>query len=294
MAIIKQRVHRFNGTDYDTIHYETSSSCVLLSNGNYLSSYESRLTSTETIANGGTGQTTAPKAIGSLINSSSTITASGLATNDYMVLYDTSATTGKKITMSEISSYFSDHSVAGKVVEMLAISLGAEYTYDNKTWVVVHKDYSNLYLYLMLKDIYSTTQFGSDTTYNGSTLASVASTFERNLGSTFKSQLVSVTCKGVTSKVFVPTFSHMFGTSFTYDSTAFEQMHFDYFPANTSASTTRVGYYNGSAQYWWTSSAIDSGNVWDVDTDGSSRSYHGGIPSFEDGFRPFVCLNYNA
>jgi len=290
MATIKQRVHRFNGTDYDTIHYETSSACVLLSNGNYLSSYESRLTSTETIANGGTGQTTAPKAIGSLINSSNTITASGLATNDYMVLYDTSATTGKKITMSEMSSYFSGHSTAGKIIEMQTISLGTEYTYDNKTWVVVHKDYSNLYLYLMLKNIYSTTQFGSNTTYRGSTLASVASTFESNLGSTFKSQLVSVTCKGVTSKVFVPTYSHMFGTNTSYDSTTFEQMHFDYFPANTSESATRVGYYNGSAQYWWTSSAYDSGDVYTVNADGRSTI---SAPSYADGFRPCVCLDYN-
>ena len=44
MATLKQRVHRFNGTDYDTVHYETSSSCVLLSNGNYLSTYESYIT----------------------------------------------------------------------------------------------------------------------------------------------------------------------------------------------------------------------------------------------------------
>lgn len=291
MATIKQRVHRFNGTDYDTIHYETSSSCVLLSNGNYLSSYESRLTSTETVANGGTGQTTAPKAIGSLINNSSTITASGLATNDYMVLYDTSATTGKKIAMSEMSSYFSDHSAAGKVVEMLTISLGAEYTYDDKTWVVVHKDYSNLYLYLMLKPIYSTTAFGSNTTYSGSTISTVAGNFESSLGSDFKSKLVSVTCKGVTRKVFVPTYSHLFGTNSSYDSTTFEQMHFDYFPANTSASETRVGYYNGSAIAWWTSSARGSSGVWCVGTDGGD---HYNVPSLTYGFRPFVCLNYNA
>ena len=291
MATIKQRVHRFNGTDYDTIHYETSSSCVLLSNGNYLSSYESRLTSTESIANGGTGQTTGPKAIYALTNACSALTSSDLASGDYFPLYDVSATTGKKVTLQNLADYIGDNSSEMKEIKWLMINTGDELTYDSKTWVVVHKDNSNFYLYLMLKDIYSTTQFGSSTTYNGSTISTAAGNFESSLGSDFKSKLVSVTCKSVTRKVFVPTYSHMFDTSSNYDSTTFEQMHFSYFPTDTNASTTRVGYYNGTATIWWTSSAYSSSYVWGVTTDGSDNRYG---PSSTRGFRPFVCLNYNA
>ena len=33
MATLKQRVHRYNGSSYDTIHYETSSELVLRPSG---------------------------------------------------------------------------------------------------------------------------------------------------------------------------------------------------------------------------------------------------------------------
>lgn len=285
MATLKQRVHRFNGTDYDTIHYETSSACVLLSNGNYLSSYESRLTSPETIANGGTGQTTASDAVHALTNGATTVTS---LNNNYYIPLSTGQY-GRKVSLGALAKYFN---IAPPGWD--SITLGKEVQYGNKTWTVVHKDNTNLYVYLMLKDIYSTTAFGSNTTYSGSTLSTVAGNFESSLGSDFKSKLVSVTCKSITRKVFVPTYSHLFGTNSSYDSTAFDQMHFDYFPSHTDASTTRIGNYNGSAQYWWTSSAYDSSNVWTVSTDGSGIDSYYYRPTHPDGFRPFVCLNFNA
>lgn len=295
MATIKQRVHRLNSSGtYDTIHYETDSTVVLLSNGNALSTYESRLTSTETIANGGTGQTTGPKAIYALTNACSALDSSGLASGDYIPLYDVSATTGKKVTLQNLADYIGDNSSGMKEIKWLMINTGDELTYDSKTWVVVHKDGSNFYLYLMLKDIYSTTAFGSSATYGGSTISTAAGNFESSLGSDFKSKLVSVTCKSVTRKVFVPTYSHVFTANYSTDSTAFEKMHFSYFPSSTSTATERVGYYNGTATSWWTSSvnANSSSYVMSVYTDGSdSRNF---LPSYTRGFRPFVCLNYNV
>lgn len=283
MATIKQRVHRFNGTDYDTIHYETSSACVLLSNGNYLSSYESRLTSTLSISNGGTGQTTASNAVHALTNGATTVTS--LNSNYYFPL--STGSYGRKVSLDTLANYFGVTPITWD-----NIIVGEEVKYDDKMWIVVHKDNTNYYMYLMLKDIYSTTQFGSNTTYNGSTLSTVAGNFQNTLSSTFLNRLVSVTCKGVTRKVFVPTYSHLFGTNTSYDSTTFEKMHFDYFPSNTNASTTRVGLYGGSATYWWTSSAYGSGRVWSVYTDGSGDD--GYTPSGTRGFRPVVCLNFNA
>lgn len=122
MATIKQRVHRMNESgSYDTIHYETSSSCVLLSNGSYLSSYESYVTGSSVashnhaasditsgtlgVARGGTGQTTAPKALYALINGSSALTNTTIATGDYLAIGDISGTTGGKITVTNFINY---------------------------------------------------------------------------------------------------------------------------------------------------------------------------------------------
>lgn len=281
MATIKQRVHRFNGTDYDTIHYETSSACVLLSNGNYLSSYESRLTSTLSISNGGTGQTTASNAVHALTNGATTVTS--LNSNYYFPL--STGSYGRKVSLDTLANYFGVTPITWD-----NIIVGEEVKYDDKMWIVVHKDSTNYYMYLMLKDIYSDVRFGNSTTYNGSNLSTVAGNFQNTLSSTFLNRLVSVTCKGVTRKVFVPTYSHLFVTH-AGDSTTFEKMHFDYFPSNTDASTTRVGLYGGSAEPWWTSSALDTGNVLYVNTDGKPLA---NTSSWNFGFRPFVCLNFNA
>lgn len=122
MATIKQRVHRMNesGT-YDTIHYETSSSCVLLSNGSYLSDYENYVTgnsvashnqSASTItsgtlglARGGTNATSGAAAIYQLTNPASALASTGLASGDYLPVLDTSASTGKKVTLANLTAY---------------------------------------------------------------------------------------------------------------------------------------------------------------------------------------------
>ena len=64
------------------------------------------------VARGGTGYTTSPKAINGLIINSTAITAANVADGDYLVLSDTSASTGKKMLVSEAKKLFSGAKVA--------------------------------------------------------------------------------------------------------------------------------------------------------------------------------------
>ena len=57
------------------------------------------------LTKGGTGQTTAAKALYALINGSSTLAYSGAAAGDFLPLLDTSATTGKKISLENLINY---------------------------------------------------------------------------------------------------------------------------------------------------------------------------------------------
>ena len=56
------------------------------------------------LTNGGTGQTTAAKGLYALINGATAITAANIADTDYIGLDDVSATTGKKVLVSELKT----------------------------------------------------------------------------------------------------------------------------------------------------------------------------------------------
>ena len=63
------------------------------------------VTGTLPIANGGTGQTSAAKALYALINGSSALAYSGAAAGDFLALLDASAATGKKISLENLINY---------------------------------------------------------------------------------------------------------------------------------------------------------------------------------------------
>ena len=152
-----------------------------------------------------------------------------------------------------------------------AIALGSVVTMSGYEWIICHLDYSGAAVYLISKDVISTTQFGSNNTYAGSTLASVAKTFENGLDENVKSNLLTRNVLGVTQKVQAPTYEEMNGG-------------FSYFSNNNK----RVAYLNGASQIYWICSPSSSGNVYYVDTNGSLGS--SGSPSNTGGFRPCVAL----
>ena len=57
------------------------------------------------IAKGGTGQTTAPKAVNALVAGLTALASTGLADGDYIPLQDVSASLGKKITLANLISF---------------------------------------------------------------------------------------------------------------------------------------------------------------------------------------------
>lgn len=153
------------------------------------------------------------------------------------------------------------------------ILLGATVTMGEHQWVVCHIDYNGGVFYLLDAVVEESCQFGSNTNYPNSTLASKSATFEEALPSNVKEKLLTVNVSGVSAKVFVPTKAQYQGG-------------FNLFSTNDN-DTGRIGYLNGVATNVWTSSPGSSSGVWCVITDGGFGNSN---PSNAYGFRPSVCL----
>ena len=89
MAILRQRLNRKNaGGSYDTIHLETESGLVLRSDGT---------TVEDALAAGG---------VFSRMNATAVITSSDLAEDDLVLIGDADGSTVRKVTLSELATYF--------------------------------------------------------------------------------------------------------------------------------------------------------------------------------------------
>lgn len=153
------------------------------------------------------------------------------------------------------------------------LAVGNTITCMGKSWIVCHQD-GNKY-YLALSEISSLTKFGSNNKYAGSTLASVARQYESGLNSDIIAlYAIDTTVENVTSKVFAASYDQMNG-------------EFSYF----NSDSRRICKYNGSDQWYWTSSPSDSNFVWYVDSEGILESGSIDNPADFGGFRPFVCLS---
>ena len=90
MAIVKQRLHRFNGSSYDDL---------------YMSANVGDVQGTLVVANGGTGATTAAAGFHTFLNSGSVMTDADLATNDCVLIGDVSSTNCYKVTIANLVTY---------------------------------------------------------------------------------------------------------------------------------------------------------------------------------------------
>lgn len=151
------------------------------------------------------------------------------------------------------------------------IVLGNIVQMAGEDWIVCHFNPAGKVFNLMHNTIVSTTQFGGNTNYKGSTLASVAKTYEDNLPSAVRDRLIGWTINGVTQKVQVASKEQMEGG-------------FQWFDGNGK----RIATYNGTPTNYWTSSPNSSGYVYYVSTGGSLSN--GINPGVTLGFRPCVAL----
>ena len=182
--------------------------------------------------------------------------------------YTKGTVTGTRGSLKAISFKISGHPYEG------TLTLGSTITCCGNSWIVCHIDGKKYYL--ALSTIYSKTTFGLSNNYSGSDLATKATNYKDTLRQSnaliVDTFFANVAVEGVSDKVFVATYDQMNGG-------------FSYF----NSDSRRVCKYNGSADWYWTSSPYSGSGVWYVLTDGSLNYTR--YPSNSNGFRPFVCLS---
>lgn len=257
MGIRRERLRRktASGT-YDTIHLETSADIVLLSDGS--GSLEDELAKVKPIEKGGTGASTGSGAMYNLIAGCSLLDQA--ADDDYLIVLDVSEQTCKKISVPDLVNYVG----GGSNPEWPALKdliVGNNISWANQRWIVSHKTADACYL--TLKGL-----SGNSTWTN---LQSACTSFARKFTEAQRVCLKSVRAGNTHGIVFVATEDQMDGG-------------FSYFNS--------IGRRNLNEAYW-TSTEINSGYAWYVDSYGNLNSDFYGVGNESDshGFRPSVCID---
>lgn len=160
--------------------------------------------------------------------------------------------------------------------------LGARIRIGGFDYVIVHIDTSIVYAIIEVCPM--ETQFGSNSTYAGSTIANLCNTwYNTNVPAALRNAgvFVSVTTEGVSSPCFIPTYDQMNG-GFSY---------FTDIAHRNAAAFVNAGFVSGSynGYNYWTSTANSSGNAWYVNNTGDFSGNRG--PSTSGGFRPCLAIN---
>lgn len=160
--------------------------------------------------------------------------------------------------------------------------LGARIRIGGFDYVIVH--ITSSIVYAILEEISDNTLFGSNTTYAGSTIANLCTTwYNNNVPAALRNAgvFVSVTTEGVSSPCFIPTYDQMNG-GFSYFTDNYRRIAVAFVNAGFVS-----GNYNG--YFYWTSTTDSSGNVWYVNNTGDFSSNRD--PGNAYGFRPCLAIN---
>ena len=176
----------------------------------------------------------------------------------------------KDVAYSETTTYKINQSVP---------SVGSTITIGSYQYIICHIDNSAGVVYAISSVLQGETQFSTNgsTTYSGSLLESKCTDWYNNkVPASWRNNGIfkSVTVNGVTSPCFVPSYDQFNGG-------------FSYFDSNSK----RICNLNGSANWYWTSSAYSSILVWGVSSDGY-LDYTG--PRNTYGFRPCLAIARSA
>ena len=162
--------------------------------------------------------------------------------------------------------------------------LGTRIRIGGFDYVIVH--ITSSIVYAIIEVCPMATEFDSNTTYAGSTIANLCTTWYNSyVPAALRSAgiFANVTTEGVSSPCFIPTYNQMNG-GFSYFTDNYRRIAAAFVNAGYSSS------YNG--YYYWTSTANSSSGVWRVIDDGSlDRSSY---PSSTYGFRPCLAIARNA
>ena len=141
---------------------------------------------------------------------------------------------------------------------------------------------------LVRKNIYSKSQFGSNTNYPSGTLDNlIKATIYNKMPQQLRDKMMDVTFNlsgsgDITRKMFALTYT-MVGLG--NNSGVAEGKALPLYTSNDS----RIKTFNGSAAPWWLSSQGSAGGAWDVGTNGSARS--NGLPSTSRGVVPAFAIS---
>lgn len=196
MGIRKERLRRkIADGSYDTIHLETSSDVVLLSDGSGL--LEDKLNEVRSIASGGTGGSSGPQGTYNLINGCDALDAA--AEDDYILVIDTSESDCKKMLVSDLRKLFSG-------INIDDLYVGNTITWAGKQWIVAHTTSTEAYLTLA--------ELSGKSTWNN--LQSTCTSWDSsNLNDDQRACLKTITAGNTSGKVFVATMNQMNG-GFSY------------------------------------------------------------------------------
>ena len=137
---------------------------------------------------------------------------------------------------------------------------------------------------LVRKNIYSESQFGSNSNYSGSTLDNlIKTTIYNKMSQQLWDKMMDVSFKlhssgNITRKMFALTYTMAgFGNNNGVAEGKALQLY--------TSKASRIKNFNGSAAVWWLSSQYSSSLVWSVFVDGSVRNYSpsnalGVVPAF--------------
>ena len=262
MATLRRRLHRFNGTSYDVVHFETEASLVKMSDG-----------------------TTAEVAINAKAAASHTHDDRYYTETEVNTLLNGKAASGHNHSASNITSGTLSVARGGTGVTSInalktvlgigssdpggGTTPGSAVSFADYDWIVVHND--GTYKYMMTKYCIGASVFGYNTIYGSSQVLLLCRLFASAIGIVGNSKFGQFTVNGVTGYCNLPSYEQMNGG-------------FSYFNSNSNRIATDTA---GNAMWYWTSSPYSSSYVWGVNLGGglSDSSYSGAY-----GFRPCVAM----
>lgn len=292
-STIKQRLRRYNGADYDTIHLETETACI---------------TDMPTIP-GAASLNFIDNSTGSVV---SAVTASYMSHTIQLTkdgtLFSAELPTFGNWTITYVADIYTRSisvSISGNGLytinyntyrayplntDQLTLGMNTVYftAYPDLKWCVDHLDGD--YAYLGLYNCSERTKFSDSgsITYSGSTIATKCTTFLNNTIPNVADYLESVTVNGVTNKVFIPSYKMFSGTAAgdwdTNDPT------FSWISASANNRKACVSNWSTINNWFWLSSRDNSGHVWSVYY--SNGGFNGDTPTNSAGFRPAVKVRY--
>ena len=183
----------------------------------------------------------------------------------------TGGTLGQTVTVNSANASLS-YSGFRYRVNVSAIA-GQYVTIGARQYLIAHVDADAVYVILRYWE--EDTNFGNDTDYNGSTIASKCSTWYSSavpaVWKTNANAFNSVSVEGVTARCFIPNKDMLDGG-------------WSYFNSSSRRVFTNS---SGTTKDYWTSTKVSSTNVWTVRTGGSFYSIGLG---YTFGFRPALAI----